>query len=122
MSRRMKRAEDGVSLIEVVVAVLVLSIGIIAGFQSLGQARRGIGAELPRLAAHQVALNRASELQMFGAGAPLPEQVTMAGIVWDVEAERASTVSGVVEVRVRVSAAGQPGAIYTVYAPPGPPQ
>ena len=118
MSRRLGHKEAGISLIEVVVAVLVLSIGVIAGFQSLGAARRGIGSEIPRLLAHQVALNGVAELQMFGAGAALAPEVTMGGIVWLIETERKPTTSGIIEVRVKASAKGHPGAIYTTYLLP----
>ena len=121
----MKRGGDaGISLIEMVVAVLVLSIGVIAGFQSLGQSQRGIGGEVPRLLAQNVALNRAEELQLLGAaaGGALPGEVLTGGIAWTVETETAATEGGYVEARIRVSAPGQPGAVYVVYAPAEPPQ
>lgn len=125
MPRRVTRAgEAGISLIEMVVAVLVLSIGVIAGFQSLGQARRAIGEELPRLLAHQVALNRAAELQMLGAAVAggLPDRVTMGGVDWQIAVAQTPTRGGFVEARVQVWAPGQPGAVYVVYAPPEPPK
>lgn len=115
--------DGGISLIEMVVAVLVLSIGVIAGFQSLGQARVVIGGELPRLLAQQVALNRAEELQIMGAtaGGGLPGTVMMGGIGWQVDVTQSATEGGFVEARVKVSAPDQPGAIYVVYAPVEPP-
>lgn len=116
--------QAGISLIEVVVAVLVLSIGVIAGFQSLGQARVVIGGELPRLLAHNVALNRAAELQLLGAAAAtgLPNNVLMGGIEWQVAVAAAPTEGGFAEVQIHVTAPDQPGALYVVYAPPGPPK
>lgn len=122
--QRMNASKDaGISLIEMVVAVLVLSIGVIAGFQSLGQARIGIGGEVPRLLAHNVALNRAEELLMLGAaaGAGLPDTVLMGGIAWRVEVDQSATEGGFSEARIRVGAPGQPGAVYVVYAPLEPP-
>lgn len=118
------RKDAGISLIEMVVAVLVLSIGVIAGFQSLGQARIGIGGEVPRLLAHSVALNRAEELLMLGAaaGGGLPRSVLMGGIEWQVDVDQAATEGGFTEARIRVSAPDQPGAVYVVYAPSEPPQ
>ena len=111
--------EAGISLIEMVVAVLVLSIGVIAGFQSLTQSQKGIGGELPRLLAQNVALNRAEELQLLGAavGASLPKSVVMGGLVWQVDVEQAQTEAMFVEARISVSAPDQPGAVYVVYAP-----
>lgn len=123
MRKDVKR-DAGISLIEMVVAVLVLSIGVIAGFQSLAQARRGIGEELPRLFAQQVALNRAEEWQMLGAGPAraLLDTVPMGGYVWQIGTEAKATEGRTVEATIRASASGQPGAIVVVYAPPGPPQ
>ena len=121
MPRRVSDADKGISLIEMVIAVLILAIGVSAGFQSLAQARRGIGEELPRLIAREVVLNRAEELQMLGAAAGLPNTVEMSGFVWEIVEERAATQGGYVELRLRASATGQPGAIVTAYAPAGPP-
>ncbi len=123
-ARLIPNLQAGISLIEVVVAVLVLSIGVVAGFQSLGQARRGIGAELPRLMAHSVALNRAAEIRLAGAAAApgLAPVVTAGGINWTVDVDLAATRGGFAEARIHVSAAGQPGAIYVVHAPVEPPQ
>jgi len=125
MHRKLKTSADaGISLIELVVAVLVLSIGVIAGFQSLGQSRLVIGGELPRLLAHNIALNRAAEMQILGAaaGGGLPGRVLAGGIEWQVSVEQAATEGGFVEARIRVTAPDQPGAVYTVYAPPEPPR
>lgn len=124
MRRVSPRHDDGLSLIEMVVAVLVLSIGVIAGFQSLGQARIGIGGEVPRLVAQTVALNRAEELLMLGAiaGGGLPRTVVLGGIDWSVDVEQMATEGGFAQARIRVSALDQPGAIFVVYAPLEPPQ
>ena len=111
--------EAGISLIEMVIAVLILSIGIIAGFRSLGQSQRVIGEELPRLLAQTVALNRAEELKLVGAeaGRALPGSVTMGPVDWAVVVDEAPTQGGFVEATVRVSAEGQPGAILVAYVP-----
>lgn len=115
------KPDAGVSLIEVTVAVLVLAIGVSAGMQSLSQARIGIGTEVPRLIAREVALNRAEELQILGAAAGLPSQVKRGGILWDVDVDSAATAGGDVQLRVAVRADGHPGALVTGYAPAGPP-
>ena len=124
MRRGIAQGDAGISLIEMVVAVLVLSIGVVAGFQSLGQSQKGIGGELPRLLAHNVALNRAEELQLLGAaaGASLPGTVVMGGIPWLVAVETAQTEALFVEARIHVTSEGLPGAAYVVYAPVRPPQ
>mgnify|MGYP002631504328 CR=1 FL=1 len=119
---RSDRSDGGISLIEMVVAVLILSIGVIAGFKSLNQSRLVIGGELPRILAHNVALNRAAEWQMQGAAMArgLPGTVESGGIAWQIEVTSEPTLGGFVEARVKVSAEDQPGAIYVVYAPPEP--
>jgi len=116
--------DRGISLIEMVVAVLVLSIGVIAGFRTLGQAQVVIGGEMPRLLAQNVALNRAEELQILGgsAGNGLPRQVRMGGIDWTVDVTQAATEGGFAEATIRVTAPDQPGAVYVVYAPLEPPR
>ena len=111
--------DAGISLIEMVIAVLILSVGVIAGFRSLGQSQRAIGAELPRLLAQTVALNRAEELKLLGAdaGRSLPSSVTMGPFDWAVAVDEAATQGGFVEATVRVSAEGHPGAMVVVYVP-----
>ncbi len=111
--------DAGISLIEMVIAVLILSVGVIAGFRSLGQSQRAIGMELPRLLAQTVALNRAEELKLLGAeaGRSLPDLVTMGPFDWVVAVDEAPTQGGFVEATVRVSAEGQPGAILVAYVP-----
>jgi len=119
---RSDRSDGGISLIEMVVAVFILSIGVIAGFKSLNQSRLVIGGEMPRIIAHNVALNRAAEWQIEGAAMArgLPETVVSGGITWRVEVTSEPTQGGFVEARIKVSAKDQPGAIYVVYAPPEP--
>ena len=118
MQRHLTR-DSGISLIEVLIAVLVLSIGVVAGFQTLGQSRKVIGGELPRLLAQTAALNRAEELQMMGitASRGLPTQVRIGPIDWTLEVVGKPTESGFVEATVTARAPGQPGAVYVVYVP-----
>lgn len=118
--RRPLTPEAGISLIEVVIAVLVLSIGVVAGFQTLGQAQREIGTELPRLMARQAALNRAEELRLLGMarGATLPQTVRAGPFDWHIDVTGVATAAGFTEATVRASADGQPGALAVVFVPP----
>lgn len=122
MRGRLDSQDRGISLIEMVVAVLILSIGVIAGFKSLNQSRLVIGGEMPRIIAHTVALNRAAEWQIQGAAMAqgLPDTVVSGGITWLIEVTSEPTLGGFVEARIKVSAKDQPGAVYVVYAPPEP--
>lgn len=118
MSRRVKAAR-GVTLIELVVAITILSIGALAAFRAFDQAMRGLGGQEARLIAHQVALNRAAELQLLGVsvGRNLPLTVPMGRVDWQVEIHEAATRIGLVEVEIRVSTPMQPGARLVVHAP-----
>jgi len=123
MRNGVKPGDSGISLIEMVIAVLVLSIGIVAGFQSLGQSRVVIGGELPRLLAQSAALNRAEELQMLGAiaGRGLPRQVQQGPFRWNIAVQEEATEGGFVQATIRATAPGQPGAVFVVFVPAEPP-
>lgn len=119
-----RRAEDGISLIEMVIAVLVLSIGIVAGYQSLGQSRLAIGGELPRLMARTAALNRAEELRLLGmaAGRGLPQVVRQGPYQWRIAVDETATEGGFVEATVRADAPDLPGAVFVVYVTQAAPE
>lgn len=112
----------GISLIEMVIAVLVLSIGVVAGYRTLGQAQRGIGEELPRLLARTAALNRAEELRLLGmeAGRGLPAEVTVGPLLLQIEVTEKPTEGGFTEATVKAGAAGLPGALTVVFVRPPP--
>ena len=116
--------DTGISLIEVLIAVLVLSIGVVAGYRTLGQSRKIIGEELPRLMAQTAALNRAEELKLLGISAArgLPAEVQQGPFIWGFEITQKPTEGGFIEASVRAFAPGQPGARYVVYAPVEPRQ
>ena len=109
--------EDGLGLLELVIAILVLSLGTMAALTAFGEARRGVGGEAARLLAMTVAHNRAEELALVGAaaGRTLPRQVTMGPHVWQVDVEEDVTQGGLVEATIRVSAPNQPGAVLVAY-------
>ncbi len=111
------RGDAGISLIEVLIAVLVLSIGVVAGYRSLAQSRKVIGEELPRLMAQTAALNGAEELKLLGFGAALPAQVQQGPFLWSLEVERKPTEGGFIEATVRATSPDRPGASYVAYIP-----
>jgi len=109
----------GFTLIELVVAVAILAIGTMAAYRSFDQAQRGVGGQIPRLFAHEVAMNRAAELRLSGmaVGRELPSVVTFGAWDWQVEVAEASSVGGLIEARITVSTAGAPGASAVVFVP-----
>ena len=102
----------GFTLIELAIAVAILAIGTMAAFRTFDAAQRGIGGQVARALAHEVALNRAAELRMIGmvAGRALPSTVTQGHTDWRVDVAEAVTDGGLVAVNIVVSAPGQPGA------------
>ena len=113
MRHRLKR---GFTLIELVVAVAILAIGTMTTYRSFDAARRGIGGQVDRVLAAEVALNRAAELRLPGMGT-LPERVSLGGIDWRVEVAERATSAALIEATILVSAGGQPGARYVVVVP-----
>lgn len=113
--------DDGLSLIEMVITVLVLTIGVAAGYRSLGQAKRVIGEEMPRLMARQAALNRAEELRLLGmaAGRGLPAEVTAGPHAWTLDVVEEPTAGGFVKATVTAGAGSLPGAVTEVFVRPG---
>lgn len=112
------RRDAGLSLIELVIAVLVLSLGTMAALAAFGEARRGVGGEGARALALTVAHNRAEELALTQGG-DLPAEVTMGPYAWQVTVEEAATRGGLVAATIRVSAPGVPGAVLVTYLPGG---
>ncbi|MCB1396380.1 MAG: type II secretion system minor pseudopilin GspI [Rhodobacter sp.] len=115
----MRVTSHGFTLIELLVAVAILSIGTMAAYRSFDAAQRGIGGQLPRALAAEVALNRAAELRLSGmsAGRSLPAQVRMGRTDWRVEVAERSTAGGLIEAEIRVTAPDSPGARMVVYVP-----
>lgn len=111
--------ERGFTLIELLVAVAILAIGSMAAFRAFDAAQRGVGGQIPRTLATEVALNRAAELRLMGidAGRDLPSRVTMGRQSWRIDLSEAATSGGLVEVAIAVTAPDTPGARVVVFVP-----
>jgi general secretion pathway protein I len=108
----------GVTLIELVVAVAILALGAAAAWQTLDTVRRSIGGQANRALAQEVALTRAAELRLAGAGpGALPGQVRMGGIDWSVAVTTRATAGGLAETEVLVTAPGRRGSRLLVWLP-----
>ena len=114
-----RRREQGLTLLELVIAVAVLSRGTLAALRATDQSRRIIGAAEARLMAATVAENRAEELRLFGTGQGrgLPGTVLQGGRRYAVETVFAPTAAGLVEARITARAESGEGALRIVWLP-----
>ncbi|HPD92503.1 MAG: prepilin-type N-terminal cleavage/methylation domain-containing protein [Rhodobacter sp.] len=106
------RVRAGFTLIELAVAVAILAIGTMAAYRSFDAAQRGIGGQLDRALATEVALNRAAELRLQGmqAGRGLPPVVSQGGRDWAVSVTESAMAGGLIEATIAVTAPERPGA------------
>jgi len=107
------------TLVELVVAISILSIASIAAWRSFDQTGREIRGQLERGLAHQVAMNHAAELRAAGLlqGRELPDQVRMGHQDWTVATTEAPTRGNLVAVTILVSASGSAGAQLVTFVP-----
>lgn len=107
----------GFSLIELVIAVVVLSVASMATWRSFEHSGHAIAGQAPRFIARQVALNRAAELRHYGLATAraLPERVPMGMWTWTVSLSESEARNGLVAVEIAVSAPAQPGQRLTAF-------
>ena len=119
MKRAAKQASAGLTLVELAVAVLILSIASIAALRTADQARLAAGGEAPRLLARIAARNRAEELQLYGTARPLPEQVTQGGRSITLDTATEAAAGGLLQATVTARTGSGEGAQLILYLPPG---
>lgn len=120
MRRRLNRQQDkGMTLVELAIAVLILSIGTIAALRAVDQSRLAIGGAQDRVLAQLAARNRAEELLMFGTstGSALPGTIEMAGQIFTLSTQSKTTAAGLTQATVTARADRGGGAVYVVYLP-----
>lgn len=93
--------DRGLTLLELVVAIVILSIGSLAAIRATDQSRRVIGQDRARILAHEVALNRIEELR-FGTGASTGT-VMMGGLRFEVDTTFLNTDAGLRQASVAVT-------------------
>ena len=120
--RRKLTGDRGMTLIELAVAVLVLSIGSIAALRTADQSRLAIGGAEDRLLAQIAARNRAEQLYLLAPQdhATLPGTVTMGGQTVTINTTTKRTSGGLTEATVTARAQRGGGAIFVIYLPVKP--
>lgn len=107
--------ERGLTLIELAVAILILSLGAIAATRAGDQAQESLAGMKARVLARVVAQNRAEELRLMGTIAPLPDQVEMGGMVFSLDVSTTTTPSGLIEAGITARSPLGPGTRLVTY-------
>ncbi len=119
MSAMIRPARDrGITLLELVIAIVVLSVGTLAVMRTLDQSRRQIGEAPARFLALSVAQNRAEELAVLGVrrGRNLPMRLQQGPYQWTISQTSRQTRAGLYEVEITVTGENLPGAFLLAYA------
>ena len=111
---RASKSEQGITLLELVIAVFILAMGSITALRATDQARVAIGGSKDRMLAQLATRNRAQELRLPGGGA-LSDTVPLAGQNFVFTTETLPTVSGVVQVAISAQSERGVGARIVVY-------
>jgi general secretion pathway protein I len=108
------------TLLELVIAVAVLSIGTLAAVRATDQSRRALAGAPERLLAQVVAENRAEELRLYGAaaGRGLSGQVEMGGLEFAVTVDFSPTAAGLTEALIVARSESGAGALLVAIVPP----
>jgi general secretion pathway protein I len=109
------KPDAGITLLELVLAIFILTLGSVAALRSVNAAGRGIVQEMDRVLATQIALNTLEELQLFGSSADTAKTSEMGGRSWTIETRRTTSQAGLLEVEVHVTSASGPGAHFTSF-------
>lgn len=115
-----RKAERGMTLVEVLAAMTVLAIALIAIFRAVDSQIRNTATLADRMFAHWAALNSMEEARLAGpADAHDGERSTeLGGIVWTITTHREPAPYGLTRIQVVSSAEGHAGAMLTGFLSP----
>lgn len=115
--RRKDKPDQGITLLELVIAVFVLAMGSIAALRATDQARVAIGGAKDRMLAQLAAHNRAEEMRLPGLGSGLSDTVQLSGQRFAIQTDALPTAGGVVQVTISARSERGNGAQIVVYLP-----
>ncbi|MEM8848452.1 MAG: prepilin-type N-terminal cleavage/methylation domain-containing protein [Pseudomonadota bacterium] len=113
------KGDAGLTLIELAVAIVVLSLGSLATLRAVDQARLSIGGAQDRVLASLAARNRAELLGLPSGNVALPNTVTLGGRVFTLATETLPTAGGLIQATITARSENGPGARVIVYLSPG---
>lgn len=116
--RHNDRGDRGLTLLELVVAVMVLAIGSIAALQTMNRARASIGGGAERVLATLAADNRVQELRLVGDTQTLPATVELGARSFSIRTDLQATAGGLLRGEVRAVVPGGAGALRITYVAP----
>lgn len=124
MTRARRQMDHGVSTLEILIAITVISIAALASYRSLSQSAVQASGMDARIYAMEVARNRAEEIKLMGVAAArgLPETEKLGPIEWRIETTEEETAVGLIEVAIVVSSPSEAGARLVTYMPLRPTQ
>jgi general secretion pathway protein I len=112
------RGNSGLTLLELALAILVLSLASLAALRSSDQSRRAIGGEMARLMARVAVQNRIEELALYGREAGgLPQQIRIGPQQIRLDHEIKPTAGGLLRFEVTGRAQSGEGASLVAYLP-----
>jgi general secretion pathway protein I len=114
---RLDHRQRGLTLLELVIAIAILSLGTLATLNATGQARHTLGGATPRLLAQLAAENRAEALRLPDS-AGLPASETLGPYSFQIDTRRRSTAAGLIRVDITVTSSEGPGATLVTLLPP----
>ncbi|MEO0372282.1 MAG: prepilin-type N-terminal cleavage/methylation domain-containing protein [Pseudomonadota bacterium] len=97
---RLRGKDKGLTLLELVIAVLILSISTIAALRAMDQSRVAIGGAQDRMLTALAATNRAEEIKLLGTSGSLPQVVELGGQEIRLSSSSAPTSGGLIRVDV----------------------
>ncbi len=118
-ARRLNKAERGLTLVEVMCAVVVLGIALIGIFQTIEVQIGGARAVAERAFAHWAAFNRLEEIRIEGEAARErgEESEEIGGVMWQTNVTFSDGPGGLFRAEVVAAAPDRPGALIVEFIP-----
>jgi general secretion pathway protein I len=113
-----RRKDRGFTLVEVLFAVAVLSIALVASLRLINQQTRATAGLTERVFAHWVALNTLEERRLGINNGVGTRSQQMGGIEWQVDLTDSAGPANLARVAVTVSSQGHAGARLIGYLAP----